>query len=217
MHASEFGVELVADTYYRQFPAYGIGGESVHDYLQVLLYGADAVRQDEVEGDPSVGDDAGIGEHERGHLGDGGYVQPCPFGEHCVLSGVQGGVHGVDVDRDGAVCVEVGEFLDAEGVALPDAAAQDGGEVVPGRGVAPLVCPLVFVDCEHACICAPEKGQFGDFYFEFRCRKVVFICRVIREAGVEDRIAVGLVVQESDFGRTEVVGYGFEHEGVVLG
>ena len=156
MHASEFGVELVADPYYRQLPAYGICGESVHDYLQILLYGADAVRQDEVEGDPSVGDDAGIGEHERGHLGDGGYIEPCPFGEHSALSGVQGGVHGVDVDCGRAVCVKVGEFLDAECVAVPDAAAKDGGEVVPGRGVVPLVCPLVFVDGEYSGI-----GAFG--------------------------------------------------------
>ena len=217
MHSSEILVELVVDTYYRQFLAYGICGESVHGYLDVLLYGADAVRHDEVKRDPAVGDYARAVEQCRGHLGDGGYVEPCPSGEHCALSGVQGGVHGVDVDCGRAVCVEVGEFLDAEGVAVPDAAAQDGGEVVPGRGVVPLVSPLVPVDGEHSGIGAPGKGQAGDFDFKFGCGDVVFVCRVIREAGVEDDAAVGLIVPEGDFGCAEVVGYGFEHEGVVLG
>ena len=47
MHSSEFLMELVADSYYRKFLAYGIGGESVHDYLQILFYRADAVRHSE--------------------------------------------------------------------------------------------------------------------------------------------------------------------------
>ena len=38
--------------------------------------------------------------------------------------------------------------------------------------------------------------------------------RVILEAGVENRIAVGLEVPEGDSGCSEVVGYGFEHDGV---
>ena len=53
MHSSEFLMELVADPDYRQFPAYGIGGKSVHDYLYVFFYRADAVRQDS-EGNPSM-------------------------------------------------------------------------------------------------------------------------------------------------------------------
>ena len=79
--------------------------------------------------------------------------------------------------------------------------------MVPGRGVVPLVCPLVPVDGEHARIGAFGQGQGGDFYLEFRCRKVGFICRVILEAGVENRIAVGLEVAEDDSGCSEVVRY----------
>ena len=83
-------MELVADSYYRKFLAYGIGGESVHDYLQILFYRADAVRQDKVEGGPVRGYDACAGEQCRGHLRYGGYPQRCPFGEYGALSGVQG-------------------------------------------------------------------------------------------------------------------------------
>ena len=64
MHSSEFLMELVADSYYRKFLAYGIGGESVHDYLQILFYRADAVRQDKVEGGPVRGyDESGVTTH----------------------------------------------------------------------------------------------------------------------------------------------------------
>ena len=217
MHSAEILVELVADPYYWQFLAYGIGRESVHDYLDVLLHGTYVVGQHHVERDPAAGDYACAVEQCRGHLRDGGYVQPCPFGEDGVLPGVQGGVHGVDVDRDRAVAVEVGQFLYAEGVAVPDAAAQDGGEVVAGRGVGPLVCPLVSVDCQYTGIGALGEGQTGDFDLKFGCCEVALICRVIREPGVEYDVAVGLEVPESDFGTSEVVGYGFEHDGVVLG
>ena len=58
-------MELVADPDYRQFPAYGIGGKSVHDYLYVFFYRADAVRQDKIEGYPVRGYDACAGEQCR--------------------------------------------------------------------------------------------------------------------------------------------------------
>ena len=62
MHSSEFLMELVADPDYRQFPAYGIGGKSGHDYLDVFFYRADAVRQDKIEGYPVRSDYTCAGE-----------------------------------------------------------------------------------------------------------------------------------------------------------